>query len=331
MKINWIYRTLRFLKKVYFSNDKRVAAYLVCVAMATVFWFLNALSKTYTIDLVAPVKYVNYPNNKTLSNTPPAEFELTVRAHGFTLIRQELSFLFLPLQFDVNALTNNRMIDSKKNYFIIPSRQFLNELSNKFSNDIEILSMNPDTLIFNFEKMSQKRVKVVPDVKLNLKKQYQLSGEIKTEPDSIIVNGPKSMLDTIQEIKTESKQFPAVFEPIEEQINIAQVSNLYADVSSVVLKIPVEEYTEAQQSVQVTVLNQPEGLNIKLFPAKVKVSYQIGLSRFSGIHPEDFKLSVDYNDILAAKPRLAIKTGSAPSFIYALKITPEELEYLIEK
>ena len=119
MKINWIYRTLRFLKKVYFSNDKRVAAYLVCVAMATVFWFLNALSKTYTIDLVAPVKYVNYPNNKTLSNTPPAEFELTVRAHGFTLIRQELSFLFLPLQFDVNALTNNRMIDSKKNYFII--------------------------------------------------------------------------------------------------------------------------------------------------------------------------------------------------------------------
>lgn len=330
MKTNWFNRTLVYLKRVYFRNDKRVAAYLVCVAIATVFWFLNALSKIYTIDLIAPVSYVDYPRNKTLSNKLPEEFELTVRAHGFTLLRQELSFLFIPLEFDVNELTDNRMKENRRNYFAIPSRQFLNELSARLSNDVEIISMNPDTLIFTFDKMSQKRLKVVPDVKINLKKQFQISGEIKTEPDSIVVNGPKSMLDTLQEIKTEGKRYSMIFEPIEEEINLATVANIYSDIQSVLIKIPVEEYTETQQTVPVFVINKPDEINVKLFPAKVKVTFQVGLSRFSGIHPEDFKLTVDYNDILQGKQRLKITTESTPAFIYALKITPEELEYLIE-
>ncbi|MFY9152127.1 MAG: hypothetical protein WAO52_08945 [Prolixibacteraceae bacterium] len=330
MKTNWFNRTFTYLKKVYFRNDKRVAAYLVCVAIATGFWFLNALGKTYTIDLVAPVSYVNFPNNKTLSNKLPDKFELTIKAHGFTLLRQELSFLFMPLEFDVNELTDNRMKENRRNYFAIPSRQFLNELSARLSNDVEILSMNPDTLIFAFDKTSQKRLKVVPNVKLNLKKQYQISGEIKTEPDSILVNGPKSMLDTLQEIKTEGKRYSMVFESIEEKINVAAVNNIYTENPSVLIKVPVEEYTETQQTVPVSVINKPEETNVKLFPAKVKVTFQVGLSRFAGIHPEDFKLTVDFNNILQGKQRLKITTESAPAFIYELKITPEELEYLIE-
>lgn len=330
MKTNWFNRTLVYLKKVYFRNDKRVAAYLVCLAVATVFWFLNALSKIYTVDLTTPVSYANFPVSKTLSNKLPEEFELTVRAHGFTLLRQELSFLFMPLEFDVNELTDNRMKENRRNYFAIPSRQFLNELSAQLSNDVEILSMNPDTLIFTFDKMSQKRLKVVPEVKINLKKQYQISGKITTEPDSIVVNGPQSMLDTLQEIRTVNKRYSMVFEPIEEEINVSSVNNIYADTPSVRIKIPVEEYTETQQTVPVSVINIPGEINVKLFPAKVKVTFQVGLSRFSGIHPEDFKLTVDYNDILQGKQRLKIATETAPAFIYELKIMPEELEYLIE-
>lgn len=330
MNKNWFHKTIDYLKKVYFSIDKRVAAYLVCLGIATVFWFLNALGKTYTIELVTPVHYVNFPNNKTLANNPPEEFELTVRAHGFTLLRQELSFLFIPLKFDVNELTDNRMIESKKNYFAIPSRQFLSELTSKLSNDIEILSMNPDTLIFNFDKMGQKRLKVVPNIQVNLKKQYQISGDIQTVPDSIVVNGPISMLDTLHEIKTENKRYSMVFEPIQEEVKLSTASNIFPDSTSVLLQIPVEEYTEAQLSVPILVLNKPEEINVKLFPAKVKVTFQVGLSRFSGIHPEDFKLTVDYNDIQAGKQQLIINTETTPAYIYALKITPEVLEYLIE-
>jgi hypothetical protein len=82
--------------------------------------------------------------------------------------------------------------------------------------------------------------------------------------------------------------------------------------------------------VPVLINNQPDNLNVKLFPPKVKVSFLVGLSRFSEIKPEDFKLAVSYNDIIEGKPRLKITVESTPSYIYALKVSPEELEYLIE-
>ncbi|MDP2334955.1 MAG: hypothetical protein Q8N05_00605 [Bacteroidota bacterium] len=330
MKTSWIYKFFKYLKKVYFKNDKRVAAYLVCIAIATGFWFLNALSKTYTVDIIAPVSYVNFPNNKTLANNLPEKFELTIKSYGFTILRRKLSFLFVPLEFNVNDLTSNRMVDSHRSSYTFPSRQFLSKLSYQLSNDLEILNMSPDTLVFKFDKLGQKHIKVKPVVQVNLKKQYQISGEIKTVPDSVLVNGPQSVLDNLHFVLTEKKQFHQVDRSILEEIKIKPVKELYFEPQSVKMNIPVEEYTEAQQSVPVVLVRKPADVNVKLFPAKVKITFQVGLNRFSEIHPEDFKLTVSYTDIQKGKQRLKITAESSPDYLYDLKITPEELEYLIE-
>lgn len=330
MKSSWINKIAKYLKRVYFRNDKRVAAYLVCVIIATGFWFLNALSKTYTVDIVAPVNYVNLPDNKTLANKQPEKFDLTIRAHGFTILRQKLSFLFMPLEFNVNEMTNNRMKTDRKSRFAFPTQQFLNQLSYKLSNDLEILSMSPDTLFFRFDAMGQKRMKVKPNVQIELKKQFRIAGDVTTKPDSVVVNGPEILLDSLQNLKTEAIRTVGVSEPIHTNTKIMPVKNLYFDPKTVQVNIPVEEYTEAQKSVQVTLINEPDDVKVKLFPAHVKVAFLVGLSRFSGIQSEDFKLTVNYNDILKGKQQLKITAKSTPAYIYELKITPEELEYLIE-
>jgi len=330
VKINWIYKAIKYLKKVYFRNDKRVAAYLVCVFIATGFWFLNALSKTYTVDIIAPVSYVNFPNNKTIASKPADQFNLKIKAHGFTILRHKLSFLFMPLEFNVNEMTENRMQDSKKSSFAFPSRQFFSEMSYQLSNELDIVRMSPDTLFFKFDQMGNKRVKVKPDIKLDLKKQFQISGVIEIKPDSITVNGAQSTLDTLQAVYTETLRVNNADQSITTQAKIRRMNEIYFERQNVKMTIPIEEYTEAVQSIQVMLVNQPEGVNIKLFPSKVKVSFQVGLSRFSQIHPEDFKLTVQYNDIMEGKQRLRIKAETIPAFIYSLKISPEELEYLIE-
>jgi hypothetical protein len=330
VKTTWVYKLVKYLKKVYFKNDKRVAAYLVCVAIATGFWFLNALSKTYTVKIVAPVEYYNFPNNKTLANNLPDKFELTIRSHGFTILRRKLIFLLGPLSFNVNEMTNSRMLDIKKNNFALPTRQFLNELSYQLSNDIEILSMTPDTLFFRFGKMTQKRVKIKPVVNVNLKKQFQISGEKSTSPNTVVVSGPQSILDTLQFVYTNPSEFNDVDQSIKAKAEISPVKDLFFDPQWVELMIPVEEYTEAQQSVPVNITDVPANLKVKLFPAQVKVSFLVGLSRFSEIHSEDFKLAVSYTDIENGQQRLRIKSVSVPAFLYDVKITPEEIEYLIE-
>jgi hypothetical protein len=330
VKTNWLYKIVKYLKKVYFRNDKRVATYLVCVGIATGFWFLNALSKTYTVDMVVPVSYINLPNNKTLANQLPDQFDLKIKAHGFTILRHRLIFLFMPLEFNVNDMTDNRMMEKRKSSFAFPTRQFLAELSYQLSNELEIMSMNPDTLYFNFDQMRQKRVKVKPVVIVNLKKQYQISGEIKASPDSVLVNGSKLVLDTLHFVLTELQKFNSVDKPIQTEALLQKIKETFFEPQVVAVKIPVEEYTEAQLSIPVLLTNQPSGVNIKLFPAKVKVAFQVGLSRFKEIHPEDFKLSVSFSDIREGKQRLKITSEATPDYLYDLKITPEEIEYLIE-
>ncbi len=330
MKTNWTYKTIKFLKKIYFKNDKRVAAYLVCVVIATCFWFLNALSKTYTVDMTVPVAYINFPNNKTLSGKPDNQFNLKIKAHGFAILRHKIIFFFSPLEFNVNEMTKNRMTESKRSYFAFPAKEFTSELAYQMANELEILSMTPDTLIFKFDKMGQKLVKVTPMIKINLKKQFQISGDIKTTPDSVIVNGPQSTIDTLRFVSTETKRFNAVGQPVQTQARIKPIKDLYFEPEAVDISIPVEEYTESQQSVPVSLINQPANVKIKLFPPKVKVSFQVGLSRFAEMNPEDFKLTVNYSDIKERRQRLRITAESVPPYLYALKITPEEVEYLIE-
>ncbi len=322
---------VKYLKKVYFRNDKRVAAYLVCVTIATGFWFLNALSKTYTEDLTVPVDYVNFPNNKTMASKTVDQFGLKVKAHGFTILRHKLNFLFMPLEFNVNEMTQNRMQESNRSSFSFPSREFFSELSDQFSNEMDIVSMSPDTLFFKFDQMGKKRVKVQPVVKLNLKKQFQISGEIETKPDSVTVNGAQSTIDTLQFVSTEPIRVNAADQTITANAKIRPIKEIYYERKSVKVSVPIEEYTESQLSVPVVIDDQAATGNIKLFPAKVKVSFQVGLSRFSQINPEDFKLTVSYGDILEGKQQLKVSAEAIPTFIYSLKITPEELEYLIEK
>ena len=330
VKTNWVYKMVRYLKKVYFKNDKRVAAFVVCVAIASGFWFLNALSKSYTVDITIPVTYSNLPNNKTLTNKLPEQFDLKIKAFGFTILRNKLSFLFMPFDFNVNDMTDNRMMESRRNNFDFSTRQFVSDLAYQLSNEIEILNISPDTLHFIFGKMGHKKVKVNPMVVVNLKKQFQISGEIQISPDSVDVNGPQAILDTLNFVLTKIQKFNSVERMVNTEVLLQKIKETYFEPQKVTVKIPVEEYTEAQLSIPVLLKDQPTEMNIKLFPSKVKVAFQVGLSRFQEIKPEDFKFSVSYSDIAEGKQRLKIISESTPDYLYELKITPEEIEYLIE-
>jgi hypothetical protein len=93
----------------------------------------------------------------------------------------------------------------------------------------------------------------------------------------------------------------------------------------------VEEYTEKQLSVPITVNNLPEGVQVNLFPAQVKVSFMIGLSQFAKVSPQDFKASVSYEDLQNNLDYLPVKIEKKPSHLESVNYLPKKVEYLIEK
>lgn len=319
------YLTFKFLRQ-----DRHVFIYLVCVGIATLFWFLNALSKNYTVDMDFPVRYTNMPKNRVLSNVPPSKFTLQVQAYGFTLLRQKMNVSFSPIYFDVNNFTNGMMENSKQPRYNIQTNQYLGKIAEQFSSDIRILAIKPDTLNFNFDQIIRRNVKVFPNVELDLERQYQQSGLIRTIPDSVEVSGPRALLDTLRFVPTRKQLFRTVSETIRRNVSLEEIEGVEIATRRVVLNIPIEEYTESQLLIPVEVSDKPDSVNIKLFPNKVKVSFLIGLSRYAEIKPSDFDLAVAWEDIQAGKSRLKIDSRRLPPFVKSIRLIPEELEFIIE-
>jgi hypothetical protein len=223
------------------------------------------------------------------------------------------------------------MENTKQSEYTILTSQYLEEIADQLSSELKVLSISPDTLHFNFDQIIHKKVRVYPDVKIEFKKQYQLSGTIRTKPDSVLVSGPRSILDTLKQVPTKYQYFKSVSEAIQRNVSLAEIENLKIDNKRIVLNIPIEEYTESQMLIPLFIENKPDSMKLKLFPNRVKVSFLVGLSRYSEILPEDFRLVVSWNEISQDEARLKVESRAIPPFIKSVKIIPGEVEYLIEK
>lgn len=313
------------------KNNRKLIIYLVCVCISTIFWFLNALNKQYSVELTFPVKYINWPANKILINKPSDHFVLKVNSFGFTILRYKLSLAFSPLVFNVNEFTEGKLALTERSEYAIPTRPLIHRLSEQVSNELNITDIHPDTLIFLFDKVTSRKVKVKPNVSFELKQQHFLNDAITTIPDSVLVSGPESILDTLSFVSTTDQHYKDVHQTIRQNIPLKASKNLILGTSRVLLEIPVEEFTEKQITVPVTVRDLPQGMRVNLFPDKVNVSFMIALSRFKEVKPGDFKVSVSSQDILNNKDLLRLSIDSQPPFAHSVVLVPEQIEYLIEK
>lgn len=331
MENKWLHKLLTFVKKFNIKNDRKLVIYLVCVGIASVFWLLNALEKEYTVELSFPVRYTNLPKNKILINEPPSHFTLDVQSYGFTLLRYKLSVAFSPLVFNVNEYGGSTMTDSSRSNYAFSSRQFRNRIADQLSNELNITGIHPDTIYFKFDQIVTQTKRVVPAVAILLKKQHYLYDDIKVKPDSVRAHGPKSILDTLTEVKTVAQQYKDLDQVTKRNVPLQDIKKIDFSPKRVAITIPVEEYTEKDFFVPISVDGLPDSIQVNLFPSEVNLSFMIGLSRFSDISPKDFTASVSYEDIKNKKDYLPVSLTTVPPNLKSVSYLPLRIEYLIEK
>ncbi|WP_423127455.1 CdaR family protein [Gaoshiqia sp. Z1-71] len=305
--------------------------YLICLGIATVFWFLNALNKEYSVELPFPVRFTNLPKNKVLVSDLPDHFILKVNSYGFILLQHKLSLAFSPLVFNVNELTGNKMENSDHADYAITSKQYISKISSQVSKELTIIDIQPDTLFFRFDRIVERKIRVKPEVSYELGKQHFLISEITSDPDSVLVSGPETILDTLKFIKTKPYNFKELNQTTQRNMGLTEHRGLTYKEKRVSATIPVEEFTEKHLVVPISITGLPEDVQVKLFPDKAKVSFMTGLTHFSEILPSDFKLSVSYKDIQNKAELLELRLESQPPHLLSVSVNPNKVEYLIEK
>lgn len=304
--------------------------FLVCLIIATALWFIKAMEKSYETTISLPVRYVNIPHNNVLVNPPPSKFEIKIRSIGFTILRQKIGSAVTPVNLNVKPVSPNYN-GGRLPRFSILSESFIPQITDQIYQGISVLNISPDTLYFQYDYLTEKKVRVISNIQIDCQNQYSLSDSVKITPSVINVRGPVSIIDTLSGISTSAIKFDNLTASVHSIVSLEPIKQLEFSVNKVNVEIPVSQFTEYNEKIIVNTFNIPNNMNLITFPGKVDVSCLIAFDKFKTMNSGDFNIGVDYNDISSSSNTLPIKIMKQPDFIKSLKIQPLQVEYIIKK
>lgn len=320
----------RLIKKKLFNRD--VAVFSFFLLLSFIFWFINALSKNITGTVKYPVRYINFPENLALVNELPDKLSLEVQGPGYSILKSRISGNKTPLVIDVD----NSGLAVRKNTaeldFYIYSFNLRESFKRQIRSDFEINAISPDSLNFIFDRFLRKKVPVNPDIKVNTQRQFMLSGNIVSDPDSVDISGPRAVIDTIMYVDTEYHEFNQVKDIITRNLNIEAIRKVSISHKKVEVMIPVEQFTEEVIDINIRILNKPDTAEVRLFPDRVSVLFNIALSDYNRIQEIPMEAVVDMKGLdVRTVERLKVDVVNLPAYIRNVRYNPKQVEYIIEK
>jgi len=289
------------------------------------------LGEQYQTRVSYPVKYINFPENKILVNEVPQKLELRVQANGFSILKSKLNLKLIPLRFDINSFALNSLGNDT---FIIITETIKDILSEELA-QVKIIDISPDTLFLRFTSIVAKKVPVVPVLSRHerfFRKQFTQNGEFLVEPDSIVISGPGNVVDKINVIHTEALNFTDLASDVTADCLLKPVEMLTYSIHKVRVTIPVDRFTEVEESLSVQPVNVPDSLIMIPIPGKVKATYRICLSNYQKMVHNPLSPRIDYQEINEGiTHRLTVFLADTPAIVSNLRFKPFEVEFLITR
>tara|TARA_Y100000385_G_scaffold289011_1_gene357198 strand:+ start:1378 stop:2340 length:963 start_codon:yes stop_codon:yes gene_type:complete len=304
-------------------DKSRFRLFLLFVLISFSFWTSTKLSKEYQVVQPFFVKWREVPKGIILTDDT-AKINLTINASGIEILWYRLFEVELEVSLkEVDFSSSDIVLNFKENYFSI-QEQLLNAS--------KLIQISPSLYNLKYSRMSSKWVNIAPQTSIQLRPGYLGEEKIKLMPDSVLVHGPKSILDTLKKIQTLDFKASDVHKVIDQKIGFKSISGLKFENDQTRLYWPVLQYSEKTLKITIKIINLPSGEKIKLFPPQVSLRVTLPLSLVSTLEAADFSIAVDYNDIFENKPSvLELKLLKHPPSVKKTIWDPKSVNYLIRK
>ncbi|MDR0982667.1 MAG: YbbR-like domain-containing protein [Culturomica sp.] len=316
-------KLVSYLKSYYAKVDRNLLSYLTCVLIASILWALTSLNKHYTGEIEYPVNYTDIPKGKYIVGDLPKTLTLEINAKGFALLRYKINHSFLPINFSLSHYNIGSKSEITVNMNDIKER-----LASQLNSSVKLLNIKPESITFKFSKAKTKTVKVIPQVSYKAKNGYILSNDTICNPSSVKISGPAPMIDTINKVYTKLWKLGEISKSKSSTVDLQNIDNIDMDTYSVDITVAAERFTEAKRTLSLIAQNVPEGMKIKLFPAQIDVTYDIGLSKYDSVEDNEFQFFVDYSK--RTDNYLEVEQVLSPSYIKNLRYSPQKVEFILE-
>jgi len=300
---------------------KNIPIIIVSLIFSFILWGSISLSKEYFVTIDVPVKIINFPDGYTTGTKLPEKITMKIKGNGWKLIGVNLSS---ESQYLISAGW-----ESGKRY--VNLYNFLTE-NQWLSSDMEVMDISPDTLSFSVEKITEKKLRIEPNLDLTFKAGYGLASKVEVYPESTNVLGPVSVLNYLNSIPTEKAEFTELNNKIIEILNLKEKQGMTYEVNSVTATIDVQKIVDKNfDNLSVEIHDIPSDRDVVLLPNRINIGVRGGINILGKLTPDQFKAYVYYSDVVldtlgSIEPRIII-----PENTTLLYMKPERLRYIIKK
>jgi len=260
----------------------------LCVVIATLIWFFNALNKTYTTRIKFPVIFKTKQNNVVPINDPPNSLEVEVTGQGWGLFRKNLGIGVEPVVIDlINVLR-------VKNF---PTKAFLPIFSLQFK-DIKINQIIPDTIMLDYNKVISKDIHLaLPVSQVYLKEDHRIISPIQITPNKVTFTGASSLVEALGDtiflsIKEEegiSKNFNGSV-----PIDYPQHKHLKPKVEKVRVSFQVSLFIQHNQLIPIELVNFPADSSATIDEKNVILEYWLRKEKENRVRTDTIRAIVDF-------------------------------------
>ncbi|GAB3934086.1 YbbR-like domain-containing protein [Mucilaginibacter myungsuensis] len=303
---------------------RRFSAFVSCFVIAVVAWVLVTLSGSYKYTIKQVVNFKNAPQRRAYHSLQSDTVDVTMMGTGWQMLFSGLQEGHSLINIDLHTLENRD--------FVVLNKQL--EQINATKDTVNyVVSIDPDTLYFDFTSRTNKRVLVHLAGDISYQRGYFASDKILMKPTYVNISGSSARIKDIHEWPTDSLKLTDLNENYSTRIALKPVADgsLVIFPKQVEVKIPVDEYTEKVLEVPVKLMNQHYD-NVKVFPQKVKVTFTVSLKKYAETNEEFFDANADL-ELWRSKgySSLPVRLNRIPSYCKIVSVEPRNIDFIVKK
>ena len=291
---------------------------ILSLLLAFSVWMIHNLSLRYNATLKAKVIAVCGLDGYEDVSTNSVEVTARCRATGYNVLASVLrSGKPVKVNFNPSIMQN---YDGDR-FYVVGSR--LNEYAHLiFGEDVTLDHFITDTLFFRFPAVHNKKVPVVPVSLLTFESQYMSRGELQILPDSVVVEGEPSLLESVHQVYTTPIRHLDVSENINGLALLEQIRGIHVETQEIYYSLEVCRYVEVVKEIPVAIEGVPSDRKLMVFPSTVTVLMKCEFPLLDN-NDGNLKAYVDYSDFSTSLGgNCLVKLASLPKGVISYEIDP---------
>ncbi|WP_238987250.1 YbbR-like domain-containing protein [Confluentibacter flavum] len=306
-------------------RNRKINVFFLFLLLAFIILIFTKLSNEFTNTITFDINKINVPQENVVLNDSNAKLKVTLKTHGFKWLTYYFSQPKINIDFSKDVVkTKSAFIWDKSKAYMYTDEQF--------GNNVQLLNISPDTLVFKYDVNLVKKIPVILNTEVGFTAGFDITGNYKLVPDSIVVVGPEIIASKVKSVQTEKLTLNEVRSNISSAVKLKLPKNnkdLKFSANEIQVSATVEKYTEGTLKIPVSVINVPNDMTLNYFPKEVNVAYYTSLKDFNAIKAEDFIVECDFSTVENQQAYLTPKLTIISKLVKSAKVNQQHIEFII--